>query len=109
MACRKRRGDPRIHERQYLSLRRLSQHRRGREPGQAQHARLTDKAKDKAKDKAMRPFIFDSAATPREAIEAAQTWNAGGTNGAAHFLAGGTTLIDLMKLAVMRPDCLIDI
>jgi xanthine dehydrogenase YagS FAD-binding subunit len=57
----------------------------------------------------MRPFIFDSAATPREAIEAAQTWNGGGTNAAAHFLAGGTTLIDLMKLDVMRPERLIDI
>jgi xanthine dehydrogenase YagS FAD-binding subunit len=57
----------------------------------------------------MRPFIFDSAATPREAIEAAQTWNGGRTNGAAHFLAGGTTLIDLMKLDVMRPERLIDI
>jgi len=57
----------------------------------------------------MRPFIFDSAATPREAIEATQTWNGGGTNGATHFLAGGTTLIDLMKLDVMRPERLIDI
>jgi len=56
----------------------------------------------------MRPFIFDSAATPREAIETAQAWNSG-TNGAAQFLAGGTTLIDLMKLDVMRPQRLIDI
>jgi xanthine dehydrogenase YagS FAD-binding subunit len=55
----------------------------------------------------MRPFIFDSAATPREAIETAQAWN-GGT-GTTHFLAGGTTLIDLMKLDVMRPERLIDI
>jgi xanthine dehydrogenase YagS FAD-binding subunit len=56
----------------------------------------------------MRPFIFDSAANPREAIETAQVWNAG-TEGAAQFLAGGTTLIDLMKLDVMRPEHLIDI
>jgi len=56
----------------------------------------------------MRPFIFDSAATPQEAIESAQAWN-GGTNGTTHFLAGGTTLIDLMKLDVMRPERLIDI
>src|SRR5215831_16460031 len=56
----------------------------------------------------MRPFIFDSAATPREAIETAQAWNSG-TNGAAQYLAGGTTLIDLMKLDVMRPQRLVDI
>jgi xanthine dehydrogenase YagS FAD-binding subunit len=55
----------------------------------------------------MRPFIFDSAATPREAIETAQAWT-GGT-GTTQFLAGGTTLIDLMKLDVMRPERLIDI
>jgi xanthine dehydrogenase YagS FAD-binding subunit len=63
---------------------------------------------DNAKDKAMRPFTFDSAATPREAIETALAWN-GGANGTTHFLAGGTTLIDLMKLDVMRPERLIDI
>jgi xanthine dehydrogenase YagS FAD-binding subunit len=56
----------------------------------------------------MRPFIFDSAATPQEAIQTAQAWR-GSTNGTAHFLAGGTTLIDLMKLDVMRPERLIDI
>jgi xanthine dehydrogenase YagS FAD-binding subunit len=56
----------------------------------------------------MRPFTFDSAATPQEAIETAQAWN-GGVNGSTHFLAGGTTLIDLMKLDVMRPERLIDI
>jgi xanthine dehydrogenase YagS FAD-binding subunit len=57
-------------------------------------------------DKAMRPFIFDSVDTPWKAIEAAQN---GGTDGIGHFLAGGTTLIDLMKLDVMRPERLIDI
>ena len=56
----------------------------------------------------MRPFTFDSAATPREAIETALAWNGSG-NGTARFLAGGTTLIDLMKLDVMRPERLIDI
>jgi xanthine dehydrogenase YagS FAD-binding subunit len=56
----------------------------------------------------MRPFVFDSAATPREAIETAQAWNVD-TDGTAHYLAGGTTLIDLMKLDVMRPERLIDI
>jgi xanthine dehydrogenase YagS FAD-binding subunit len=57
------------------------------------------------KDKAMRPFVFDSAATPREAVETAL----GSGNAATRFLAGGTTLIDLMKLDVMRPERLIDI
>jgi xanthine dehydrogenase YagS FAD-binding subunit len=63
---------------------------------------------DKGKDKAMRPFTFDSATTPHEAIETALAWK-GGANGSTHFLAGGTTLIDLMKLDVMRPQHLIDI
>jgi len=58
----------------------------------------------------MQPFAFEAATTAREAIEAA---TAGGPSerlkGPTAFLAGGTTLIDLMKLNVMRPSYVIDI
>ncbi len=56
----------------------------------------------------MRPFLFDAATTPGEAIQAAQGWS-GSPESRVHFLAGGTTLIDLMKLDVMRPGHVIDI
>ncbi|HEX4112926.1 MAG TPA: xanthine dehydrogenase family protein subunit M [Stellaceae bacterium] len=50
----------------------------------------------------MRPFQFDAASDPAAATEAARGQNAA-------YLAGGTTLIDLMKLDVMRPERVIDI
>jgi xanthine dehydrogenase YagS FAD-binding subunit len=46
----------------------------------------------------MRPFAYTRAGDAAEAV------NAGGT-----FLAGGTTLLDLMKLDVMRPARIVDI
>ena len=58
----------------------------------------------------MQLFSFEAVSTPSEAIAAAK-----GASGASHvtsstqYLAGGTTLLDLMKLDVMRPDRLIDI
>lgn len=50
----------------------------------------------------MRPFRFELADDRERAIAAA---------GAAHaqYLAGGTTLVDLMKLDVMQPQVLVDI
>ena len=51
----------------------------------------------------MRPFSLEGAATARDAL------NASGGRPAASYLAGGTTLLDLMKLDVMRPDAMIDI
>ena len=53
----------------------------------------------------MRPFNFAFATDSASAVQAAS--DTGG--GAVQYLAGGTTLIDLMKLDVMRPDQLIDI
>jgi xanthine dehydrogenase YagS FAD-binding subunit len=50
----------------------------------------------------MRAFEYSRAATPAAAV------HAGAADG-ARFLAGGTTLIDLMKLDVMRPTALIDV
>ncbi|KGM34414.1 FAD binding domain-containing protein [Inquilinus limosus] len=51
----------------------------------------------------MRPFLYDQAASARDAARAA------GGEPAAAFIAGGTTLLDLMKLDVLRPERLIDI
>ena len=55
----------------------------------------------------MRSFQFT---TIDSAGKAAQTMAGGeARDGATQFLAGGTTLIDLMKLEVMQPDTLADI
>ena len=83
-----RRRDPRTDERQYLPLRRLSQHRRGDPAGDGavminfEYARATDVA----------DAVRLIAADPK-----------------AKFIAGGTNLIDLMKYDVERPTRLIDI
>src|ERR1700733_3064195 len=53
----------------------------------------------------MRTFSYERAASPGEAIHAA----AAITHDSTSYLAGGTTLVDLMKLDVMRPSVLIDI
>jgi xanthine dehydrogenase YagS FAD-binding subunit len=50
----------------------------------------------------MRPFAFDHVSTLAGAVQAAG-------HAQSAFLAGGTTLIDLMKLDVMQPDVVIDI
>jgi xanthine dehydrogenase YagS FAD-binding subunit len=50
----------------------------------------------------MRPFIYER---PRMQAAAAELACKGG----AAFLAGGTTLLDLMKLDVLRPETLIDL
>lgn len=55
----------------------------------------------------MRPFQYQAVATARDAVAT----GAGGTRRETpvQFLAGGTTLIDLMKLDVMRPGAVADI
>lgn len=50
----------------------------------------------------MRPFAWHRAQSPDDALTAA-------VRGGSRFIAGGTTLLDLMKLDVMRPEALIDI
>lgn len=54
----------------------------------------------------MRPFAFERAENPSAAIEAMERST---IPGSAQLLAGGTTLVDLMRLDVMRPDIVIDI
>jgi xanthine dehydrogenase YagS FAD-binding subunit len=49
----------------------------------------------------MRPFLYERARSVAEATQAG--------SGAAAFIAGGTNLLDLMKLEVMAPRRLIDI
>jgi xanthine dehydrogenase YagS FAD-binding subunit len=53
----------------------------------------------------MRPFNFERTHTVSAAIQATGRVRAH----ASAFLAGGTTLLDLMKLDVMRPEVVIDI
>jgi xanthine dehydrogenase YagS FAD-binding subunit len=58
----------------------------------------------------MRPFVYAPVTTMVDAVQAAE-----GGHGPSHlqsevqFLAGGTTLIDLMKLDLMRPSTVVDI
>lgn len=52
----------------------------------------------------MRPFVYERVSDPAAAAHAAGT-----SAEAVSYLAGGTTLVDLMKLDVMQPQRLIDI
>src|SRR5438132_9127544 len=51
----------------------------------------------------MNPFIYTRAADPQQATQATAA------NANAKFLAGGTNLIDLMKMGVERPTQLVDL
>ncbi|HVV61488.1 MAG TPA: xanthine dehydrogenase family protein subunit M [Pseudolabrys sp.] len=60
----------------------------------------------------MRPFQFTLADDAKAAIlahSAAASMQGGAVNSPAQYLAGGTTLIDLMKLDVIQPTHVIDI
>ena len=57
----------------------------------------------------MQPFAFDVAADLPHASRLGGGAGQGQTDAVAQFLAGGTTLIDLMKLDVLRPQRLIDL
>src|SRR6266581_1442264 len=58
----------------------------------------------------MRPFAYERVNTPRAAVEAgAGARTASALQGSVQYLAGGTTLLDLMKLDVMRPEKVVDI
>ena len=79
----------RAHERQHLSLRRLFQHRR------CHHRSF--------REEGMKPFTYERAKSPTAAAAAAAR-----TQG-AKFIAGGTNLLDLMKLQIETPTHLIDV
>ncbi|PDT87375.1 FAD-binding molybdopterin dehydrogenase [Bradyrhizobium sp. Y36] len=59
----------------------------------------------------MRPFSYQRATDPTSAVQALSAAAASTplTKATAQPLAGGTTLIDLMKLDVMRPAAIVDI
>ncbi len=58
----------------------------------------------------MRPFLYERATTPAAAVKAASAPRARpAAEQSVRYIAGGTTLIDLMKLDVMRPELVIDI
>src|SRR5262245_14927639 len=57
----------------------------------------------------MQPFVFEAVTTAQEAIAAATARPNSRPDRTTYFLAGGTTLIDLMKLDVMRPAHVVDI
>jgi xanthine dehydrogenase YagS FAD-binding subunit len=57
----------------------------------------------------MRPFAFKQATTLADASRLGAAAGQGQTDAATQFLAGGTTLIDLMKLDVLRPQRVIGI
>lgn len=56
----------------------------------------------------MRPFVFEATSEPQRALDLFDA-NEASARRAVAYLAGGTTLLDLMKLDVMRPDVVIDI
>jgi xanthine dehydrogenase YagS FAD-binding subunit len=59
----------------------------------------------------MRPFLYQRAENITEALQAAGGFerDTPPAMAAVQFLAGGTTMLDLMKLDVMRPEQLVDI
>src|SRR5262245_1897261 len=84
-----RRRDPRAHKRQHLSVRRLSQHRRGHS-GRCRGSIP------------MKPFTYERVTDPRAAGPAV-------SRAGAMFISGGTNLLDLMKLEIEQPTHLVDI
>jgi xanthine dehydrogenase YagS FAD-binding subunit len=57
----------------------------------------------------MRTFGYERAADIAQASKSGRETAQGQTNAPVQFLAGGTTVIDLMKLDVLRPERLVDI
>lgn len=57
----------------------------------------------------MRPFAYERASDLASAISAASAQAEAQNRAPIQFLAGGTNLLDLMKIDVMRPDRLVDI
>lgn len=57
----------------------------------------------------MRPFTYEAANDPASAVALASVPASAHVTAPVQFKGGGTTLIDLMKLDVMRPTTLVDI
>jgi len=57
----------------------------------------------------MRPFEYTQARDLADATRLGSRTGQGQTDAAAQYLAGGTTLVDLMKLDVLRPSTVVDL
>ena len=57
----------------------------------------------------MRPFVYERAQAVPDALKVFPAAGGAPTSAPAQFLAGGTTLLDLMKIDVMRPEIVVDI
>ena len=57
----------------------------------------------------MEQFTYDRAASVEHAVQAAAKSATAQQGAGVRFVAGGTTLIDLMKLQVERPRQVVDI
>lgn len=61
----------------------------------------------------MRPFSYERATSPdaatRAAVAMSPALGLAPTSAPGQFIAGGTTMLDLMKLDVMRPSVLVDV
>src|SRR6185437_6598842 len=88
-------GRARSDERQHLPVRRLQEYPCGDPAG--------------AREQGMKPFVFARASDPAQAIKAAAAASTAQQGAEIRFVAGGTTLIDLMKLDVEQPRQVIDI
>src|SRR5262249_11788679 len=103
------RGRGRLAEQRHRRRRRRADHsRRGRDPGADERQplplrRLREHRPGDCGGGAMRPFRYER---PTD-ISGAVALLAAAPNGA--FLAGGTNLVDLMKLGVATPDLLVDV
>src|SRR4029453_8941756 len=98
----RRRGGKGTDERQHLPLRRLRQYR-GRDPTSSQK-RLVPSRSDP-----MHTFEFVRPADSATAVTTAAQAKTAQQGADVRFVAGGTTLLDLMKLNVETPVRVIDI
>jgi xanthine dehydrogenase YagS FAD-binding subunit len=57
----------------------------------------------------MRPFTYERAADMAKAVRLGAGTGQGQVDAPVQYLAGGTTLVDLMKLDVLRPSRLVDL
>src|SRR5437868_4128253 len=89
-----------IHERQHLQVRRVSKHRGGNSECAARH--------DEG-EAGMKLFELSRADDPGQAIAAGATATTAQQGADIRFIAGGTTLIDLMKLNVEAPQKVVDV
>src|SRR5262245_19307805 len=86
-----RRRNPRVDERKPVSMRRVSEHRRGCQK------------RGRREGTGMNPFAYSRVDDPQRAIAMLAA------DPRAKVLAGGTNLVDLMKMGVETPTQLVDI